>query len=145
MIILRLLPAQIMQLWAPIKACIQASLPPHVANSVEGLVYIQEQLLLGSIQCWLGREENSNTPCIVATTQIVHDSVSNVRNLLIYTVTTVASHSQTMWAEALQTMRDFAHSNQCANIIAYSNQPDALAVIESLGGDISWRLITIVL
>ena len=143
MIILRLLPEQIMQMWPPIKTCIQSSLPPHVAASVEALTYIQEQLLLGSLQCWIGREENMNTPCMVATTQIVHDPVSNVRNLLIYTVTAIANHSHTVWIDGLKVMREFALSNQCINIIAYSDQPEALAVLENLGGDTSWRLITI--
>ena len=145
MIILRLLPEQIMQLWEPIKTCIQASLPPHALNSVDGLVYIQEQLLLGSIQCWLGQEANSNMPCVIATTQIVHDPASNMRNLLIYTVTAIANHSQTIWTEALKVMREFALSNQCVHIIAYSNQLDAIAIVESLGGDASWRLMTITL
>ena len=136
----KLLPEQVMSYWDDIKACIEAALPPYVGSNPDAMVYIQEQLLVGNIECWAAFEEKKL--CGVMTTQITYDSVSKTKNLLIYSITIVSGHTDELWQLAAEKMRAYATAKQCSNIIAYSNNDQMIHIAEKLGADSSYRLLT---
>ena len=137
--LLKLLPEQVMHYWPDIRACIEVAMPPYVVNNSDSMLYIQEQLLVGSIECWVAFDPGV---CGVMTTQVVSDPVSACRNLLIYSLAIIGEHSEDLWQLAAEQMRRYASAKQCANIIAYSNNEHMLHIAEKLGADTSYRLIT---
>jgi hypothetical protein len=136
----KLLPEQVMAYWDDIKACIMAALPPYVGSNPDAITYIQEQLLVGTIECWAAFEEKKL--CGVMTTQVIHDPISRTRNLLIYSITIVSGHSDELWQLAAEKMRAYATARKCNNIIAYSNNDQMIYIAEKLGADSSYRLLT---
>lgn len=137
--LVQLLPKQIMDYWDDIRECVMVAVPPHVAQNDTSMLFIQEQLLIGTLACWLGVEDSKVVG--VMTTQVVSDPVSHCRNLLIYSVTVVESHSDRMWQIAADSVRRYAREKQCANIIAYSANPHMIHIAETLGADASYRLL----
>jgi len=137
--LIKLLPEQVMQYWDDIRACIEAAMPPYVARNVDAIMYIQEQLLLGIVECWVAMDPGV---CGVMTTQIINDPVSRCRNLLIYSVAVIGDHTEELWQLAAQQMRRYATAKGCTHIIAYSNSAHMLHIAEKLGADTSYRLIT---
>ena len=135
----KLLPEQVMQYWEDIRQCIKVALPPMVADNDAAILHIQEQLLLGSLECWMAED---NGICGVMTTQLVIDSVSRCLNMLIYTVAITSEHSEELWEMGAVHLRKYAIARQCTNIIAYSNNPQMIHIAERLGADSSYRLLT---
>lgn len=142
MILTRLLPDQIMRFWDGIKECIACALPPLVDESIDIMLQIQAELLLGNLECWIVTERaQSGIIYGVVTTRIVYDEISKQKNLLIYTAATVDDHPQEVWQESLDIMRRYAKSKQCFRIIAYSNNFKMLSIAQHIGADVSWRVI----
>lgn len=142
--LVKLLPAQIMSYWPSIRECIEAALPPFVASNEHSMLYIQEQLLLGTLECWVAHYRGvPDNVCGIMTTNIVADPVSGCRNLLVYTVTIIAGHPDELWELAAEKLRRYAMACDCAHIIAYSNSPHMIHIAEKIGADTSYRLITI--
>jgi hypothetical protein len=140
--ITKLIPPQIMTYWPQIKECINNSLPPHVKDSDESMLRIQESLLVGNLECWLIHESGDVSKVLaLATTCFVTDEVSMTKNLLVYTMATLNPHSRDLWSIAHEMIGRYAVSRVCSNVIAYSNLPEVINIAERLGGDTSWRII----
>lgn len=137
--LVKLSPEQVMNYWDDIRECISASLPPMIPENSDNLIFIQEQLLLGILECWVGMEP----PRVfgVMTTQIIADSVSRCRNLLVYTLAMTDDHPHDMWQVCLEQMKKYASAHQCTNIIAYSCNPAMLHIAEKIGADTTYRLV----
>lgn len=144
--ILRLLPEQIMRYWTQIRECLIIALPPFINGTDIALTYIQESLLLNTLQCWLVMsDDNTKNLYGIMTTNIVHDQISNCKNLLIYSITTIGSHPVDMWERAAIFMRQYAKAQGCYSIMAYSSSPEMLDISVRLGGNIETRLVTFIL
>jgi len=140
--ITKLNPQDIMNYWPQIKECINASLPPHIKDCAESLLKIQENLLIGILDCWMGYEPgNQSKVYALATTGIVTDEFSGTRNLLVYTLSTLNPHPQAIWHESLEYLSKYARSKNCENIIAYTNLPEVENIVLRIGGDTSWKLL----
>lgn len=140
--ICKLTPEQIMEHWPEIKECINSSLPPHIKDNPETMLHIQESLLVGNLECWIGYEPgNISKMYVVATTNIVTEDISQTRNLLVYTLTTLNPHPREIWEEALAYLSRYAKSKNCTNIIAFSNLPEVENIVNRVGGISNWRLL----
>lgn len=138
----KLTPEQVMEYWPQIRECIEVSLPPLVRADGESMLRVQESLLLGRLECWIASETHDLTKTLgVATTSFVTDEISQTKNLLIYTATTIASHNQEMWRRCYEIISRYARANGCANIIAYSELPEVIGLVERLGGNSNWRIL----
>jgi len=138
----KLTPEQVMEYWPQIRECIEVSLPPLVRQNSKALLRIQESLLLRRLECWIASETRDLTKSLgVATTCFVTDEISLTKNLLVYTATTVASHSQEMWSKCYEVLAKYATSRGCKNIIAYSELPEVISLVERIGGNCNWRIL----
>ena len=131
-----------MQYWPYVKECILLALPPFVNNSADIILRIQEMLLIETLECWACIDERSGQFYGIVTTQLIADEITQTRNLLIFSITLTEEHEDIIWDEGYSEIMKYAASKNCTNIIAYSNQPLVVAKAQSLGADVSWRLLT---
>lgn len=140
--ITRLIPQQVMEYWPQIKECINTALPPHVKNSDESMLKIQEQLLVGKLECWMAHAAgNQAIVYAVATTCFVVDEISETKNLLVYTLATLNPHSQDLWTTSYEVLARYAAAKGCQNILAYSDLPEVRNIVARLGGNCEWQLL----
>lgn len=146
--LLKLNPEQIMSYWDEIKISIAAALPPYVYYSDDSMLGVQEQLLLGSLECWVSVEHAraySNPPPRVygtATTRVVVDETTGTKNLLVFSVCIAEEHPQSIWRESIDQLRIYARSKNCSKIIAYSDNPHMIYLCEKLGANTAMRFIS---
>ena len=85
--LLKLSAKQIMEHWLYVKECITLALPPYVTENVDNILRIQEQLLIGSLECWACVRDDTGEFYGIVTTQIVADEATQPgckRNILIF-------------------------------------------------------------
>ena len=136
---IQLLPDQIMNNWDDVRPFIEYALPP-LAKSDDTMVRIQENLLIGQMQCWVSMKDNKAIALV--TTKVVVDECSITNNLLIYTIYVSSGTAESLYLEALEVLRKYAESRNCSQLIAYSNLDAVIEIAENLGADVSCRFIT---
>lgn len=140
--ILRLLPNQIMEQWAFIKDAMIRSFPPVAEATDETFLEMQEQFLLGAMDCWFAIESLDAEDIIaVMTTKIVMEEATKTKNMLIFSVTSYALHTSDLWTAGYSSLRRYAAARGCNKIISFTNNPNILKIAESLGADVEWRLV----
>ena len=139
--ILKLSPEQLMQHWPYVKECILLALPPYVTSNADNLMRIQEQLLVGALECWACIADETGEFYGIVTTQIVVDEVTLTRNLFLFSVTLTEEHENKIWQEGYVYLSKYAVSKGCNAIIAYTNQAAVVMLAKSLGGDTEWHLL----
>ena len=139
----KLTTEQIARYWEYIRECLDAALPPYVRSSTESMTRIRQQLLLGSLECWIGSDDVDSLKLYgMMTTQIISDPISGTENLLIYSVTITNEHPHNMWEEAAIKLSQYAAAKNCYSIIAYSSNEHMIRIAERLGADSSYKLLT---
>ena len=136
--LIQLLPDQIMTHWEEIKPYIQQALPEIYQNDL-AMLRIQENLLTNAMQGWMAIIEGEPRGFLTTTTVI--DEISGTQNLLLYTFFAAAGVEQQTYIEGIETIRKFAHSRGCQNIIAYSSNMFVIRLAHGLGANIDTRLI----
>ncbi len=139
--LIKLLPNQVADHWEPIKSAIKASLPPVSQGAEDHMENVLNLLLIGDMHCWIsytseGRVDN------IATTQVIHDSVTGNKNLLIYSVFGF-DVDQRSWAEGIQALIKYARSEGCDNIVGYTNVSSIVKFIQRIGGSAEYTFISI--
>lgn len=120
----------------------EKAFPPIAQATEEAFLAIQEQFLLGEMDCWFGVASIDAKDIIaVMTTKVVTEEVSHTKNMLIFSVTTYKAHSDALWTEGYSTLRRYAKSKGCEKIISFTNNPIVLQIAKNLGADINWTLI----
>ena len=139
--VIRLLPVQISNHWEVIKCAIEDSLPPIAGESPEKMNRILMNLLDGKMQCWVRVDEDKKINLIVVTT-ISEDFCSGTKTLLLYCAFGYGSGHKVMWKELYDTFYKFGQSRGCDRCIAYSDNEYLIKILEYLGGDARYRMIT---
>ena len=139
--LLKLSPEQLMQHWPYVKECILLALPPYVAESADSIIRIQEQLLIGSLECWACIREETGEFYGIVTTQIVADEATMTKNLLLFSVTLTEEHEHEIWREGYVYLSRYAASKGCNSIVAYTNQEAMIMLAKGFGADTEWRLL----
>jgi hypothetical protein len=139
--LLKLLPEQIMERWLEIRASIQAALPPHAEWNDASILRIQEQLLIGEMDCWYALRDGRTQAIVV--TRVGEDPCSSVKHLLIFTLTAVEDHYSETWREGFSTLRKYALSRDCRKIIAYTKYEKFIDLARRFDADCEWRMILV--
>jgi hypothetical protein len=134
---LKLLPDQIMRYWDEIKESVDAALPPHVEPNY---VRIQEQFLTGEMDCWVSYVDNVIRTII--TTQVITDTVTDTRQFLIFSVTSVEEHTSKTWPEMYTALLKYARSKGCSRAVAYTSNVGFKLLAEQYGADCTWYLLS---
>lgn len=141
----KLIPEQIASYWDIIKEAVEKSLPPKVVEDQDNMNRILESLLLGNAQCWVSHRYNGNSKVleVILTTQIIYDSMTNTKSLLIYSIYGYGKSPNSSWIDGLKTLVKYAYANNCVQIIAYSNVEKIKKLVSRLGGDASYSFLTL--
>lgn len=139
--LLQLLPRDITKHWEGLSEAISKSLPPITTMSRDRMAVILKSLIAGTMQCWvlLG---SKNEIYAVGTTEFAIDPGSKTKNLLIFSLYSLQTVPQEQWGEGYKTLQKFAQASGCENIIAFTDIPAVVNLVEKLGGDTKTRLLT---
>lgn len=141
--LIRLTGEQASNYWDFIKEGLEAALPPVVGMQSDRMSNILGAVLSGSLTIWVStNKEKDNTIDGFCATSINTDAISGTKSLLIYAVYGINSVDQS-WKNGMKTVREYAQGQGCHRILAYSDVPSILAMVERLGGDTKYRLISL--
>ncbi len=139
--LLQLLPRDITKHWEGISEAISKSLPPITSMSKDRMTIILKSLIAGTMQCWVLHKPDGIYA--VATTEFAIDPGSRTKNLLIFSVFGLRQVPQELWEEGYRGLCKFAKTSGCESIIAFTDVPAVVSIVEKLGGDTKTRLLII--
>ena len=141
----RLLPDQVSNFWDVIKYAIEESAPPIAVVNPNMLNNILMSILSNKTQCWVSyRRENEKLIFeAVALTKILYDDVSDTRNLLIYCIYGYENTVEESWMSGFLAIAKFAKSQNCHQIIAYSNIPYIVQKAKKYGANTDFTFIAL--
>jgi len=142
--LVKLLPDQISRFWDIIKYAIEQSLPPIAGEHPNKMNNILMSALDGSIDVWASyqKTDEGNKFEGIALTEVLFDRPSRTRNLLIYCIYGYENVDGRSWGEGLRTLIKYAASKRCNQIIAYTDIPQIAGLVERLGGEARYTLLS---
>ena len=139
--LLKATPDQICQHWLFIRDSLMMQMPIGVKPSELVLANIQQALLAGRLHCWFLLNVDNNSVLGVCTTTVTEDTISGVRNLLIYSVLAMDPIPTKVWAYCYKVMQVFAKGAGCQHVIACTRNKRVLRLVKMLGGSEDNRFI----
>lgn len=141
----RLLPDQVSKFWDIIRYAIEQSLPPIAGEDPDKMKKILMSLLSSKSQCWASYDVNEDKRTLeaIVITRIFYDDASDTKSLLIYCLYGYGHIRQSSFTNALKALVKFAKSESCERVIAYTNEPGVVNLVNRLGGDTSYTFISI--
>jgi hypothetical protein len=139
--IVKLLPDQVAKHWKPIRRAIEESLPPVSEGAENRMEKILEALMIGEMQCWISHNSEGRVDNIL-TTSVTHDKISDTKSLMIFSIFGFDTDIKS-WGEGLTTLVRFARGKGCSRIIGYTKIDSVAKFVERIGGDASYRFVTI--
>lgn len=131
-----------MEQWDFIKEAITTAFPPIADATDKAFLLMQEQFLLGEMDCWYAVESIDAEEIIaVMTTKVVREDVTGTKNMLIFSVTSYMPHRADLWTSGYDSLKRYAASKGCSKIVSFTNNSNVLQIAQSLGADIEWHLI----
>jgi hypothetical protein len=137
--ILRLASDQCAGYWEDIKNVVAASIPTFADSSQDGMNQVLANLLDGHAQAWVGLD--GQVVVALAITLIQIDTITGVRNLLIYALAGYGNIRKEIWEEGFKALKVFASANDCRKILAFSSIPRIIEVATTLGGNCDVRVL----
>jgi hypothetical protein len=144
-VLTKLLPDQVSEFWEIIRYAIEQSLPPIAGEHPDKMKKILMSLLSGKSQCWINSDVGEDRRVLeaVVVTKIFYDDASDTKSLLIYCLYGYENIKQSSFTSALKTLVKYAKSESCERVIAYTNEPGVVKLVNRLGGDTSYNFISI--
>ena len=142
--ITQLLPDQISAFWDIIKYAIEQSVPPTEGDSPDKMNNILAELLSYKKQCWASYTVDGNERKFeaIGLTQIIDDSTSDTKSLLMYCVYGFRNIPMKSWAEALKALSSFAKSKGCDRMLGYTDVPYMIEKTKEFGGEAKYTLVS---
>lgn len=144
--LIRLMPEQIAANWEFLADNVVEAGPLENVLNDERLNNILNSLLIGDMQAWAEAtlEKQGFVIHAIVLTQILNNEVVGIKNLLIYSLVSVGdAFDLDTWQRGLLTLAQFARKNECANILAYSDNPRIIRLAQRFKGDVSKRVIVL--
>ena len=135
---------QILENWSDICDSIKASGPPLSDLDDGQLDEILHRMSTDNMQCWVlctMEEDLSTTVYAIATTTIWRELAGSNVNLLIYSLYGYRPVTNELWKDGLDTLRRFARSMGCKEIVAFTSVQRVISIVENLGGSTNTRLV----
>jgi len=137
--ILQLASDQCAAYWEDIKNVVLASMPSFADRSPDGLNQVLANLLDGHAQAWVALD--ANVVVATAVTIIQTDTITGIRNLLIYALAGYGNIREEIWKDGIEALKSFAKAQGCYKVIAFSSVPRILTIAEGLGVNCSARVL----
>lgn len=135
-----LVPEQVSKQWDFFAPIIAASLPPQIAFSFKGMSNVLRAILVEDMVVWAYYNDEDDLEFVMTTT-VVDDKVTYIRSLLIYSFASVGHVRKSYMREVFDTLSKYCKAVKCDSVIAYSNKEPINKFLETMGADISNRLI----
>ncbi len=139
--LVKLSPEQVSEQWEDgLKDAIEASLPPIATyETPERMNNILNHIIGGYMDCWtLWQEEEIFA---VGVFQVIIDTPSQVKSLLIYALYTYKPFTYDFWYILLKALRQSAKQQGCRRIVGYTNVDRIIGIVNALGGSSDYRYI----
>jgi len=135
---------QISKFWDIIKYAIEGSLPPIVGESPDKMNRILSSLLSYKTQCWASYKRDNEAVRFegLILTRILYDDATDTKNLLIYCLYGYSNVDAKSWIDGLLSISKFAKSKGCTQVIAYSDVPYVVRLVEKLGGEAKYTFLS---
>lgn len=133
--LVRVLPEQVSESWDKIRPMIVSTLPPTLRINTDAMSNILAALLKEEAQLWVGyREEGDGTPIYILMTSALTDHVAGARYLLIYSLYALANLTKEDYILGLDTLKTFAQSIHCKELLAYVEDDSFVRRLQAIGG-----------
>jgi len=143
--LVKLVAKDISKWWSGISEGISRSLPPFTKYTKDRMSSILKCLMEDTLHCWVLTQYDSvkNTTIMYAivTTEFTVDTVTITKNLTIFSLYALQPVPEQMWKDGFDTLAKFAKANHCNQILAFSDIPQVINIVNKLGGDTSTTLI----
>ena len=136
----RLLPEQISKFWDIIKFAIEQSLPPIVGEHPDKMNRILSSALSGGTEVWASHEGHKFEGIVL--TKILYDDASGTKNLLIYCLYGYSEVDNKSWLKGLNTLAKYAKARGCTQIVAYTDVPYIVEIVNNLGGEAKYTFLS---
>ena len=145
--LIQLTPEQIANNWDFLRQCIVINTPMQREHKEQDNNLLLA-LLGGVMQCWVeaiqttqGQQVKTELRAVVIT-QILSDEISQIHNLLIYSLVGLNNAFDfNSWHAGILTLTRFGQSKGCSRILAYTSNENIIHFIERLGADTSQRVL----
>ena len=143
MVLVRLIDQQIADHWDVIKFAMKESLPPTAEDTEEIYNNLLQALLLGKMQCWTPMEgaELKQFRTLI-TTHLVDDSLSQTKNLILYTAYAFVPISDEDGVAIYKGLAAFGKANKCNRVIGLTNNIRMAQWLTKHGMKEEWRYFT---
>ena len=143
-VLVKFTPGQVAENWQYLEPGIRTALPPFTYEDPERMNNIHQALLSGLIDCWVGNIQVNGSwkPYGFMLTTLSEDTISGVKNLLIYVVYSYSKIPLKEFEANIGTIVSHAKNLGCHRIVAYTSVPKLLAIAKELGGDTDYRFVT---
>jgi len=135
--LIRLSPEQIVFIWEKFRPLFISNLIPKVSSSPETVFKVLQSLLTESLQLWAGIEggEGKLEERVFGfiATSIDTDSITQERNLLLYSIFAIKQIPFEAWGSSLKVLEGFKEQNKCKKLIAYTEIPEIVEITKRLG------------
>ncbi len=135
----KIYPEDVAKRWEVYAPLIAKSIPLVLGGNAATMTSILEAIMIETLDCWSLVVRNSDNEGMgaFATTHVVEDELTREKSLLIYTLTALPKAGIGMedWADALQTLRKYAHYKGCSYISAFSDMPNVVALANRAGAN----------
>ena len=144
--LVKLTPEQCMAFWSPIKEGIIKGMPSFRVSQ-EGMLSIQQQLLIDDMQCWMyvdRIDKDTGRPSLIEailTTKVIKEIATGDLSLCIYSLFSKDKLSIEDYKSGLFAVTNFAKARGCKHIVAYTNVEYIKDIFKQLGGDASWSIL----
>lgn len=145
--LMQITPEQIANNWDFLRTCIINNAPLQ-RDHKEQDNNILLALLSGVMQCWVEAIQHDEDNKLrtelraVVITQVLEDPISNVSNLLIYSLYGFNNAFDiSSWRKGILTLVRFARKMNCSRMLAYTSNESILTFMRKLGADDSQRIV----
>lgn len=132
--------------WEYLLPGIEESLPPANIITEARRTAIKKALNSGSIQAWiLHKDDGSKEPCGIILTTVIIDIGTGALNLLIYALRIYKTVNNKVFVAGVKTLKEYAKSQGCSFMVAYTNNSNVKSVSEKLGGktDVTYVMFSV--
>jgi len=132
MVVIKLLPDQVPQLWEAIKF---ASLKADTIEEKDRQLYLNrllQSLLSSKAQCFV-RLDNERQLMALTITRIMNDEVTGEKSLFINCLYSFKRVLDEQWKEEFEILKRFAEKQGCVKITTYSSNKRVFEIVSLLG------------
>lgn len=139
--LIRLLPEQVNEAWDVIAPAVAETLPPTIAGSYTAIVNVLEAVLAERAVAWIYYKDGRPACFILTTTH--RDPIMHSVNLLIYSMFAFEDLSEDDWQHGLDRLKQYAKFIGAEKVIAFSDQPAVIRMLDRMGAETSFTLIEV--